>query len=69
MTKLCKFKVNKLVRDKTLELLTKQRIISNFRVFDETEFLLSLKEKLLEESKEVFDTNSTKEAIDELARS
>ncbi len=65
MTKTRRFKVNKLIRDKILEL---QDGIVNFAyILNEKDYLYKLQEKLLEEAMEVINTKNRQELIEELA--
>ena len=57
----------KLVRDNIPQIMRKQGLVVHEHVKDQNEFILSLKEKLLEEALEVKNTLSESELIEELA--
>lgn len=66
MTKTYKFEFKKLVRDQIPNLMEKKNIKVNSRNLEGEEYLLALKEKLVEESKEVLVSNSKKDLCEEL---
>lgn len=57
----------KLVRDKILDIMRAQGVSVQHRIMEEQEFLTHLKEKLIEEAKEVASAQTEKELIEELA--
>jgi predicted house-cleaning noncanonical NTP pyrophosphatase (MazG superfamily) len=61
------FKFNKLCRDKISELMRRQGVIVHERIMENKEFIIRLKEKLLEETQEAIETNSKEELSEELA--
>ncbi|MCA9508537.1 MAG: nucleoside triphosphate pyrophosphohydrolase [Myxococcales bacterium] len=61
------FKQNKLWRDKAMALLESQGSRVNWRKLEQKEFQQCLKEKLLEESKEVVSASSLEQIVEELA--
>jgi predicted house-cleaning noncanonical NTP pyrophosphatase (MazG superfamily) len=58
---------NKLVRDRIPEIIKNAGKTSNTRILNQKEYLIELKKKLIEESKEVANATSRKELINELA--
>lgn len=58
---------NKLVRDKILDICRGNDSIPFTRILSEDEFLMKLKEKLVEESKELMNVNSKEKEINEIA--
>lgn len=64
-----KFFMNKLVRDKSVELLKKRGCVNveHYTLDDNEDFLSALAEKMVEELEEVFDSESREEMIEELA--
>jgi len=67
MTKKVRFKVDKLVRDKTQERLNRQRVTCPERVMETEEFVQRLKDKLVEEAHEVLEAQTTEEYLHEIA--
>lgn len=65
--KYIKFKANKLVRDKIPTILKNDGIDCECRIMDQEEFFDSLKEKIVEEAKEVLTSKNREELIEELA--
>jgi len=61
------FNLNKLVRDKIPEIMKSSDIDVEIKTLNYTEYISSLKNKLIEETKEVFDAKSREEIIEELA--
>lgn len=61
------FKVDKLIRDKIPGILQANKIVVNTRTMETPEFISRLKDKLVEEAKECFETESSDELIEELA--
>lgn len=61
------FKMNKLIRDQIPQQMLAKGIVMHNRVMEKDEFIQKLKEKLLEESKEVKQSRSTEELLEELA--
>jgi diadenosine tetraphosphate (Ap4A) HIT family hydrolase/predicted house-cleaning noncanonical NTP pyrophosphatase (MazG superfamily) len=61
------FHKGKLVRDRISKIMTDQGIVIHERILDKKEFVISLKEKLLEEALEVQNAQNEKELIEELA--
>lgn len=59
--------MDKLVRDKIVEIIEADGKNPKFRVLSHDEYLVELKKKLQEESKEVFESNNRKSLIEELA--
>lgn len=62
-----RFKVDKLIRDKMPEILSSKNIKFSTRQMDDAEFLMRLKNKLVEEAQEVCAAKSDKELLEELA--
>ncbi|MGM0882456.1 MAG: nucleoside triphosphate pyrophosphohydrolase [Bacillota bacterium] len=58
---------NKLVRDRIPEIITKQGKTLSTRVLDNEEYLTELHTKLLEETNEFLEAESSAEAVEELA--
>ncbi len=67
MEKIRCFKVNKLVRDNIPSILEAQGIKVTGRVMEKEEYIERLKDKLLEETKEVRLSNTREELLEELA--
>lgn len=61
------FKVEKLIRDKIPAILDSKGIVVNANAMVDQEFIYKLKDKLLEEAKEVLATSSSDELCEELA--
>ncbi|HWO78446.1 MAG TPA: nucleoside triphosphate pyrophosphohydrolase [Bacillus sp. (in: firmicutes)] len=57
---------NKLVRDRIPEIIKQSGSTFRTRILDDTEYIEELKSKVQEELKEYLETQSDKEAIDEL---
>ena len=66
MTSYC-FKVDKLIRDKIPQILRQKGLIVPERVMDKEEFLIRLKDKLMEEAGEVTKACYGEELVEELA--
>lgn len=66
MTVKC-FKVEKLIRDKIPALLESKGIVVHAKTMEDQEFISKLKDKLLEESREVIEAVSPSELCEELA--
>lgn len=58
---------NKLVRDRIPEIITKQGKTLSTRVLNNEEYLTKLHKKLLEETNEFLEAESSAEAVEELA--
>ena len=58
---------NKLVRDNIIDIILKDNGSPKFEVLGDNDFRLALKEKLLEESKELKEANTKEEIINELS--
>ncbi len=67
MTQTHRFKVDKLIRDKMPKIMRASGIQVFERVMENDEYLRRLKEKILEEAKEVIASESDKEMREELA--
>lgn len=67
MTQTHRFKVDKLIRDKLPQIMRASGIQVFERVMEKDEYLKRLKDKLLEETKEVIASGSEKEMREELA--
>lgn len=67
MAKIYRFKVDKLIRDKLSQLMRQSGIRVFERVMEHGEYIHRLKEKLVEESKEVLNAKTTKQMQEELA--
>ncbi len=67
MTQTHRFKVDKLIRDKLPQIMRASGIQVFERVMEKDEYLNMLKDKLLEETKEVIASGSGKEMREELA--
>ncbi|OAL99115.1 MAG: hypothetical protein TV42_04185 [Wolbachia endosymbiont of Dactylopius coccus] len=61
------FKINKLVRDHMTEIIRSHGIIVYERVMEKDEYIERLKDKLLEEAKEVIASKTSDETLEELA--
>lgn len=61
-----RFKVEKLIRDNLPDIMRKKGIGIHERFMDEEEFLVKLKDKLLEEAAEVKNAQNLEELIEEL---
>ncbi len=66
MTSRC-FKVEKLIRDKIPALLESKGIAVHAKAMEDEEFISKLKDKLLEEAKEVLEASNSDELCEELA--
>lgn len=62
-----RFKIDKLIRDKIPDFLNSRDIQFSKRVMEQDEFIQRLKNKLMEESKEVVDASSQDELVEEIA--
>lgn len=62
-----RFKVEKLVRDHMPEIIRKLGIVVHEQILDPNDFIIKLKDKLLEESEEVRRSSSQQELLEELA--
>jgi diadenosine tetraphosphate (Ap4A) HIT family hydrolase/predicted house-cleaning noncanonical NTP pyrophosphatase (MazG superfamily) len=62
-----RFKVDKLIRDKLPELMRSKGIVVHERVIESQEFISRLKEKLIEEAREVEQAETRDELAEELA--
>ncbi|MFK5883462.1 MAG: nucleoside triphosphate pyrophosphohydrolase [Candidatus Izemoplasma sp.] len=58
---------NKLVRDNIPYIIKKEGKIANIRILDDAEYLTEVKHKLVEEAKELLETKSKEQCINELA--
>lgn len=67
MKQIHRFKVDKLVRDKTPEIMKKSGIAVDVYVMEQNEYEQRLNDKLIEEAHEVIDANTTNERCEELA--
>lgn len=61
------FKVEKLIRDKIPALLESKGITVHAKAMEEQEFISKLKDKLLEQAKEVLEASNSDELCEELA--
>lgn len=61
------FKIDKLIRDKIPDILRSNGIVVHEKKMEDPEFILKLKEKLLEEAKEVLEERNCAELCEELA--
>jgi predicted house-cleaning noncanonical NTP pyrophosphatase (MazG superfamily) len=59
--------MNKLVRDKIVDIIKSEGRDVNFEVLNDSDYLQALKNKLQEESLEVINSNSKEETLAELA--
>lgn len=59
--------LNKLVRDNIIEIIKKQNKKCSYRYLNDTDFNQSLKEKLMEESREVYDAMGKEDLMNEIA--
>lgn len=59
--------MNKLVRDKIVDIIKSEGRDVNFKVLNDSDYLQALKNKLQEESLEVINSNSKEETLAELA--
>lgn len=64
-----RFKIEKLIRDKMLKILSDRGSVLHHKILEEDEYKKALKDKLIEEAKEVQESNSLDELIEELADS
>lgn len=60
------FKLNKLVRDKLIERMKSSGVKVNYRILDNDEYVLRLKEKVVEEALEVLNAKNIDEVKTEL---
>ncbi len=67
MSQRYRFKVDKLIRDKLPQIMRESGVQLFERVMEEEEYLKRLKDKLLEEAKEVIASSSPKEIGEEMA--
>jgi predicted house-cleaning noncanonical NTP pyrophosphatase (MazG superfamily) len=58
---------NKLIRDKIPEIIEKDNAIPKVSVLDDEKFAVALKEKLIEEAKELLDAKTQEEILNELS--
>jgi len=65
--KIKSFKANKLIRDQVPNILRARGIVVYERVMEKEEFIQKLKDKLLEEAKEVGQAQNIEELLEELA--
>lgn len=63
----CKFKVDKLIRDKMPDILRTMGVSVSMRVMKLDEYVEALKKKLIEEAREVLDAQIEDELCEELA--
>lgn len=63
----CKFKVDKLIRDKLPQTMQASGIVVVQRTMDDGEYSMRLKDKLVEEVQEVLEVKDAKEMLEELA--
>jgi predicted house-cleaning noncanonical NTP pyrophosphatase (MazG superfamily) len=61
------FKMEKLVRDKIYDLMLSQQMKVNFISLNNSDFSMKLKEKIVEEAKEAFETTEKADLIEEIA--
>lgn len=59
--------MNKLVRDKIVDIIKAEGRDPNFRILSHDEYLVELKKKLQEEAKEVLESSDRKSLTEELA--
>jgi predicted house-cleaning noncanonical NTP pyrophosphatase (MazG superfamily) len=67
MTQTYRFKLDKLIRDKLPQMMRKSGITVSQRIVEKDEYLNRLKDKLIEEAKEVLSSESEQEICEELA--
>jgi predicted house-cleaning noncanonical NTP pyrophosphatase (MazG superfamily) len=65
--KLYKFEINKLARDKMLEIITKQGSEAIYKTLDGYEYIKQLKNKLKEETDEIIEASTQEQIIEEIA--
>ena len=58
---------NKLVRDKIPEIIEEQGKKVNYHILEQEEFIEALKDKLIEEAKELKEVKTTSDIVEELA--
>lgn len=58
---------NKLIRDKIPEIIKKDNAIPKVSVLDEKKFTVALKEKLVEEAKELLEAETSEDILNELS--
>ena len=58
---------NKLIRDKIPEIIQKDNAIPKVSILDDEQFSLALKEKLIEEAKELLEAKTQEEILNELS--
>ena len=63
----CKFKVDKLIRDKMPDILRKMGVSVSMHIMNHGEYIQALKKKLIEEAREVFESKTEHELCEELA--
>ncbi|WCR53540.1 MAG: hypothetical protein PG981_000562 [Wolbachia endosymbiont of Ctenocephalides orientis wCori] len=61
------FKIDKLVRDHTPEIMRSHGMVVYYRIMEKDEYVERLKNKLLEEAKEVIASKTPDETLEELA--
>lgn len=58
---------NKLIRDKIPEIIKKDNAVSKVSVLDDKRYAIALKEKLVEEAKELLEAKTPEEILNELS--
>jgi len=58
---------NKLIRDKIPEIIKKDNAIPKISILNDEQFAMSLKEKLVEEAKELLEAKTSEEILSELS--
>jgi len=58
---------NKLVRDNIIDIILKNNEIPGYKILNDEDFIIALKEKFIEESKEIIETKTKDEVINELS--
>lgn len=67
MSKVHRFKIEKLIRDQLPDLLLQDNVFVKTKIMDQNEYLKALNNKLLEEANEVISAKTTAEYREELA--
>ena len=58
---------NKLVRDNIIDIILKNNEIPGYKILNNDDFIIALKEKFIEESKEIVEAKTKDDVINELA--
>lgn len=58
---------NKLVRDNIIDIILEDNEVPNYRILNDNDFIIALKEKFIEESEEIVEAKTKDDVINELA--